>query len=348
MLTHRSFMFIFFLLFSASLLSQDRVQEYYDFIHQAEEQLMNDEFEDAYFNYLEAFNINEGFAQDLVNASFAMLNSEPDIHLLCEWNNQYFEQTGQSLIPVFKSKDVFTGSELMSKLTPDNWIDLEVCNSKETNHLQESFFQMLLNDSTFSMNWTFKNGRLDSKKNGGLIHNNSYALYDILPLNRFIVSDNFNQREAGAYVMSIIEKLMQRNLNLNISPLLRAMKYKVKRGEMDNRYFSLLYDNLAIESYQLRNELFLEDDQFYYTHHCTYDDLETFHILDGELLEEVDQRRKEIYLFDYNSSIKRIAFYREHRLYFPYYKSLNMYSLSNRKNKEIQLKLENKELIVLD
>jgi len=79
------FLFSLFL-YAQSFLAQSNTELYYKHIHLAEEQLMSEDYEEAFFNYQEAFNLKEGFAIDLINASCAMLGSKPDVNLLCEWN----------------------------------------------------------------------------------------------------------------------------------------------------------------------------------------------------------------------------------------------------------------------
>ena len=337
----------FMLLFQVSQ-AQSNIEEYYAHVHLAEEQLMAEEYEDAFYNYQEAFNRKKGFVNDLLNASCAMLYSKPDVSLLCEWNSQFYGQTGRSLMFVLRNRDKFCGTDFMAKLTPDNWIDLEVCISDTKNDLRNSFYEMLLADSVFSMNWFMEDHILNRKQKSAEVANNEYALYDILPLNRFIVSKKFNQVEAGEWVMDWISKLLNSNLNLDIAPVLRGMKYKVQQGEIDNRYYSKLCDRLVRNSAEIRMDLRIDEQQAYYTNHWSYDDVETYENLDSEELESVNLRRKEIFLFSHEKAIERTKFHKKNLLYFPYYRTDIVSGMSEKRLQKVYSKVEKGEISLFD
>jgi len=126
------------------------------------------------------------------------------------------------------------------------------------------------------------------------------------------------------------------------------MELKVQQGKIDNRYFSKLCDEIASQNSEIRKNMNLEDDQFYFTEQLTFDTLETYFNLQDKDLKIVNQRREEIHLFSYQKSIERIKFYREDRLFFPYYSSKIWSKISDRGLNKVHQRIENGELSVFD
>ncbi|MEM7160829.1 MAG: hypothetical protein AAF487_00180 [Bacteroidota bacterium] len=344
---------VFILLFliginDTGLAEKANVQEYYTHIHLAEKHLLSDSFEAAYYSYQDAFTYLDPFAIDLFNAACAMLYSDPDPQVFCDWNSHYFQQTGISIVELLKRSDRRNGSDFMAKLTPDNWLDIEVCKAEKDKSLQDELFEILMNDSLFGMNWEYENGELNYIAGSPHIVNNKYAVYNILPLNRFLIAKRFNEQDAGQWVMDLIENILKENLNLNVGPIIRGMKYKVQQGEIDNRFFSRLCDHMVLHSFKLRKELTIDESQLYFTHHINYDSLETYVNMQSDILQEVNTNRFEIFLFDYQSSIERIQYFRNNRLFFPYHQSIFWPSMDEKGMNRILQKVDKGELSLFD
>jgi len=310
--------------------------------------LLKNSFEKAYYSYQDAFEYLNPFAVDLLNASYAMLQSEPNPQLLCQWNGEYFKQTGTTLIEQLKRTDQRLGTNYMAQLTPENWLDMEVCMEDREFSLQDELFEILMNDSLFRLNWAYKEGILNSKTSDAELQINHYGIYNILPLNRFIISKNFIQQNAGQWVMNLIEEIIKNNANLNISPLLRGMKYKVQIGDIDNRYFSQLFDHMVSHHHSIKQEFNLLMPQMYFTIQVSYDTLDTYPNFSDDELAEINEERAEIHLFDYKSFIDRINYYRKTHQFFNYHQSIIWSDLSDKSMQRILEKVDHGELLLFD
>jgi len=340
---------------NAKCIDSCTTKKYYNAIHKAEKEILENDFKSATQHYKKAFKyLKYPFSNDLLVASICMLKSkENNISQLKLWSKIYQYQTNQSIENKIKEFDLYKRTSYHGKLSNEDWTII----SKDTTI--HSVYRKKLSNQLDDI-WKKDQGiRRAMEEKFGLEkywvpEGRKQIIYvdslNLVTVDSIIETEEFSQYTVGDENLGVMMLVLLHNSQWQtdkVYAVANKLKQKVIAGNIYNRTFSRTFDRFCDNATEENPKINCARSQFYGENsYWIYNNYHTYINFGDENLKKINSNREEIFLVSIEERIKQLGYQiNKENLFFI--RSTMWSELSDEKLKKIQHFISKGDLILI-